>query len=386
MVWKMNVEKYLPEVIALLRQLVEAESPSTEKAAVDRVGAILAEASRNLDATVTIHPQTERGDHIVAKWGSPHPQPLSQKEREAKGGILLMGHMDTVFPLGTLNTMPFYEKDGKIFGPGVQDMKGGLVIGLTAIQVLLDANAMPDRPITFLFTSDEEVGSQTSRGLIEELAAQSALVLCLEPSLSDGSLKTWRKGVGDFQLKITGRAAHAGGNHAEGRNALEEMAHQILAIQKLTNYEKGTSLNVGVAQGGTAPNVVPEFAELEIDLRVTRADEYERVLTALQSLQPVLDGTSLELSGELNRPPMPFDALMQETFEKAWEIADASGLEIKAGGSGGASDANFVAPLDVPVLDGLGAIGDGLHSSREFIDKKSLVKQSDLLTSLIRNW
>jgi len=370
----MGFEKYLPEMTALLQQIVEVESPSNEKEAVDRVGAILAETSRNLGASMVIYPQKERGDHVVAKWGN------------GEKGILLMGHMDTVFPLGTLATMPFYEQDGKIYGPGVQDMKGGLVIGLTAIQALIEADAMPVRPITFLFTSDEEVGSQTSQALIEELAAEAALVLVLEPGLADGSLKTWRKGVGDFQLRITGRAAHAGGNHAEGRNALEEMAHQILAIQQMTDYAKEITLNVGVAHGGTAPNVVPDFANLEVDLRLTRTEDFAHIHKGLQDLTPKLEGTSLELSGRLNRPPMPFDEIMQATFEKAQQIAVQAGIELKAGGSGGGSDANFVSPLGVPVLDGLGAVGDGLHSSREFIHKGSLVDRSELLTQLLRNW
>lgn len=382
----MNSQKYLPQMTALLRQLVEIESPTNDKEAVDRVGAVLAEASQKLGANLVFHPQKERGDHIVAKWGGSQCQSISEGERKSKGGILLMGHMDTVFPLGTLATMPFYEQDGKIHGPGVQDMKGGLVIGLTAIRALIEAGAMPEYPITFLFTSDEEVGSQTSRTLIEQLAADATLVLVLEPGLPDGALKTWRKGVGDFKLRVHGRAAHAGGAHAHGRNALEELSHQILAIQKLTDYEKGTTLNVGCAHGGTAANVVPEFAEAEVDLRILHPEEFTRVNAALNALSPVLDGTSVEISGELNRPPMPFDATMQATFEKAQQIAQAHGISIKAGGSGGASDGNFVAPLGVPLLDGLGAVGDGLHSPREFIYKQSLVECADLLTALLRTW
>jgi glutamate carboxypeptidase len=370
----MTIETYLPDMTALLQRLVETESPSNEKEAVDRVGAILTETSRKMGASVTVNPQEKRGDHLVAKWG------------EGEGGILLIGHMDTVFPLGTLATMPFYEQGVKIFGPGVQDMKGGLVIGLTAIKALLDESELPARPVTFLFTSDEEVGSQTSRALIEELASQADLVLCMEPSLSDGSLKTWRKGVGDFTLEIAGRAAHAGGNHADGRNALEEMAHQILAIQALTDYEKGTTLNVGIAKGGTAPNVVPDFAQLEIDLRLTDMRHYARIHKGLQNLAPKLNGTRLTLHGGLNRPPMPFDEVMEKTFNKAKAIAAQGGIEIAAGGSGGGSDANFVAPLGVPVLDGLGAVGDGLHSSREFIYKSSLVERTKLLALLLRNW
>ncbi|MBT7782942.1 MAG: M20/M25/M40 family metallo-hydrolase, partial [Anaerolineae bacterium] len=257
-------------MISLLKKLVETESPTHDKKAVDRVGAILAEVSQKLGATITLFPQEKRGDHILAEWQAPSPQ--SQKK-----GILLLGHMDTVFPLGTLDKMPFYQREDKIYGPGVLDMKGGLVIGLSAIEKLRAADALPNRPISMLFTSDEEVGSQTSRAIIEELAIKSELVLVLESALVDGSIKTWRKGTGDFTLKAHGRAAHAGGAHAEGRNAIEEIAHQILTIQNLTDYAKETTLNVGAIRGGTTSNVVPEFAEINIDLRLMQEGEYERI-------------------------------------------------------------------------------------------------------------
>lgn len=370
----MDFESRKTEMIALLKQLVETESPTHDKAAVDRVGAILTEASQNLGAKLTVHPQKKAGDHIVAKWG------------EGKNGILLMGHMDTVFPLGTLENMPFYETEDKLFGPGVLDMKGGLVIALTSIAALRDSGEMPKRPITILFTSDEETGSDTSRALIEELAKDAVLVLVLESGLLDGSLKTWRKGTGDFRIKVRGRAAHAGGAHKEGRNAIEELAYQTIAIQKMTDYEKETTLNVGVTRGGTVSNVVPEMAEASVDLRVMQLGEYERIATAMESLAPVLDGTSIEVTGSLNRPPMPFDATMEATFAKAQKIAESIGMSLKAGGSGGASDANFVAPLGVPVLDGLGTVGEGLHSEREYIFTNSLPERAKLVAALLRDW
>ena len=374
----MDFQTRTPQMVALLKQLVETESPSGEKEAVDQVAAILAEASRNSGAKLTVFRQETAGDHLLAEWGNPSARP--------EKGILLLGHMDTVFPLGTLEKMPFYEAEGKIFGPGVLDMKGGLVIALTAIGALQAAGKLGDRPVSMLFTSDEEIGSNTSRALIEQTAAQAALVLVLESATATGALKTWRKGTADFHLRVQGRAAHAGSAHAEGRNAIEEMAHQILAIQALTDYAKGTTLNVGKIRGGTASNVVPEFAEVDIDLRILHAEEYARVERALHALKPVLEGTSLHWRGELNRPPMPFDATMQRTFEKAQAIARNEGIAIEAGGSGGASDANFVAPLGVPVLDGLGAVGEGLHSSREYIFKSSLTEKARLLAALLENW
>jgi glutamate carboxypeptidase len=211
-------------------------------------------------------------------------------------------------------------------------------------------------------------------------------VLVLEGALLDGSLKTWRKGVGEFRVRTKGRAAHAGGDHQMGRNAIEEMAHQIIAIQKLTDYSKQTTVNVGVIKGGTVSNVVPEEAEIQVDVRVMQPGEWERLKSEMKNLKPILDGTSLEITGDLNRPPMPFDATMKTTFEKAKSIAAKIGMELTAGGTGGASDGNFVAPLGIPVLDGMGAIGEGYHSEREYIFADSLEQKTRFIASLIRDW
>lgn len=366
----------------LLKTLVETESPSHDKTAVDRVGAIVAEEARKLGAQVEIvRNHTETGDHVIARWNSPHPRPLSQGER---GAILLLCHMDTVFPLGTLSRFPYREADGKIVGPGVLDMKSGIVIALAAIEQAQKQGLK--HPITLFCTSDEEIGSHTSRRHIERLAKEFALVLVLESALVDGSLKTWRKGVGEFFVKIKGRAAHAGGEHERGRNAIEEMSHQVIAIQKLTDYTKQTTLNVGVIQGGTVSNVVPEECSIEVDVRVMQPGEWERLELEMSKLKPVLDGTSIEIKGDLNRPPMPFDETMKVTFEKAKSIAAGIGMELKAGGSGGGSDANFVAPLGIPVLDGMGAVGEGYHSEREYIFAESLDQRVKLISAILQNW
>jgi len=363
----------------LLKRLVETESPSTEKTAVDRAGAIVADEARRLGADVQIVPVKEAGDQVIAKFIP------NVAEAQGRNSILLLCHMDTVFPLGTLERMPFREADGMLFGPGVLDMKAGIVISLAALSELQNSGGL-NHPVTLLCTSDEEIGSLTSEDLIKELAQKSELVLVMESALPDGSLKTWRKGVGEFWVKVKGRAAHAGGAHEEGRNAIEEMAHQVLAIQKLTDYERGTTLNVGVMHGGTVSNVVPEEALAQVDVRIMQPGEWERIEAEMQALRPVIDGTSLEITGGLNRPPMPFDKTMKSTFEKAKSIAESMGIELKAGGSGGGSDANFVAPLGVPVLDGLGAVGEGLHSEREYIFADSLQERAKLLAALIRNW
>jgi glutamate carboxypeptidase len=363
---------------SLLKRLVETESPSHDKAAVDRVGAIVADEARKLGASIEIVHNQATGDHVISRWSAPTPQPLSLKS------ILLLCHMDTVFPLGTLSKMPYREADGKIFGPGTLDMKSGIVISLAAIEEVLKHGIT--RPITLMCTSDEEIGSGTSRAVIESLAKESELVLVLESALVDGSLKTWRKGVGEFWVKTRGRAAHAGGDHEKGRNAIEEMAHQVIAIQKLTDYSKQTTLNVGVIHGGTVSNVVPEECTVQVDVRVMQPGEWERLEAEMNKLKPVLDGTSVEISGDLNRPPMPFDERMKAAFEKAKSIATRIGIELKAGGTGGSSDANFVAPLGIPVMDGLGAVGEGFHSEREYIFADSLDERVKLISELLRNW
>jgi len=364
------------DILALLKELAGVESPSDDKAAVDRFADLLEAKLIQINGRVTRRHQPIHGDQLVAEWG----------EAGRKDGILLMCHMDTVHPIGSLTRMPLVERDGSLYGPGVEDMKAGIAILLTALERLTEKDAWPVRPITALFTSDEEIGSERSRGLIEQLARQAALVLCLEPSMPDGSLKTWRKGVGDFELITRGRASHAGSDHKVGRNAIEEMAHQILAIQNMTDYMKGTTLNVGVVQGGTRPNVVPAEAHAQVDLRVMNPGEAERVIQRLLTLKPVMDGVTVEVTGSLNRPPMPRDALMAQTFQKAQGIGARLGLALTEDGTGGASDANFIAPLGVPVLDGLGGRGSGAHSEREHVVISSLPERAGLLAALLTEW
>jgi len=362
-----------------LKTLVETESPSHDKAAVDRVGAIVAKEARKLGAQVDVIHNDETGDHVLARYESSSPSGRGQGE-----GILILCHLDTVFPLGTVQKTPYREEDEKIFGPGTLDMKAGIVIAFAAIEQAQKHGLK--RPITLLCTSDEEIGSHTSRALIESLAMEAALVLVMEGALLDGSLKTWRKGVGEFWIKTKGRAAHAGGAHQDGRNAIEEMAHQVIAIQKLTDYSKETTLNVGVIQGGTVSNVVPEKAVIQVDVRVMQPGEWERLESEISKLEPVLEGTSIEVTGGLNRPPMPYDDMMKSTFEKAKSIASKLGMELTAGGTGGASDGNFVASLGIPLLDGMGAVGEGYHSEREYIFAESIEQKAKLIAALIREW
>ena len=357
----------------LLKQIVEFETPTADKQAVDVLSKFLAQEMETMGGKVqSIHNET-RGDILLAEFGA------------GDKTILLMHHMDTVFPLGTLASMPFYEKGDKIYGPGVLDMKGGIVISLAAIKKLAEQNALTNK-VVVLITTDEEEGSETSRDIIEREAAKADLVLVLESGLVDGSLKTWRKGVGDFFIEVTGRASHAGGAHQEGINAIEELANQVIKIQKMTDYDKGTTLNVGVIRGGTVSNVVPDRASADIDFRVLDPHEAGRIELALKALQPSLQGTTITIRGGLNRPPMPSDDLMKATFHKANQIAGTIGQSLIAGGSGGGSDGNFVSPLGVALLDGMGTYGEGLHSDREYIFTKSLQERASLVAALIQQW
>ena len=364
------------ELVALIRQLVEIESPTTDKAGIDRVGAVMVAELRRLGADVSIDVQPKAGNHVIGRWGDP----------SSRDGILVLCHMDTVYDLGTLARQPCVVSGGRLMGPGAMDMKASLAMLVTALQALRDNDLWPKRALTALFTTDEETGSETSRPLIESLARQAELVLCLEPCLPDGSVKTWRKGVGDFVLTAHGKAAHAGADHERGRNAIEELAFHVLAIQRLTDYELGTTLNVGVISGGSRSNVVPDLAQAIINMRVMTPAEAERVTNWMFSLKPALEGTSLEVSGGLNRPPMVRDERMAATYTRARDIAAKLGLVLGEGGTGGGSDANFVAPLGIAVLDGLGTRGNGAHSEREHILIDSLPERTALLAAILSEW
>jgi glutamate carboxypeptidase len=265
-------------------------------------------------------------------------------------------------------------------------MKGGIVIVLTALAGLRTLNRWPERPITAVFNSDEELGSQTSRALIEAEAHKSDLVLVLEPSLADGSVKTSRKGTGRIVVTASGVAAHAGAAHNEGINAIEELSHQILAIQQMTDYARGTTVNVGRVRGGGRTNVVPDWAKIWADLRVTTPEEGQRVLNQLEKLTPKLPGASIRVDGTLSRPPMVRDERMVQTFRRAADIAHIIGLTLTEGGSGGASDGNFSAALGVPTLDGLGPQGDGAHAVHEHVVISSLPERAALLAALLTHW
>jgi glutamate carboxypeptidase len=360
------------ELLESLARLVQVESPSRDKRALDALGTLLANRLRHLAGAVEVIANERGGDHLLARF----PGPSDRRP------ALLLGHYDTVWPRGTLERMPFRVEGERAFGPGIYDMKAGLTIASGVLERIVARGAVP-RPVWVLFTSDEEIGSPTSRGLIEELARHCAYVLVLEPPLADGSLKTARKGVGRFRIEVEGKAAHAGVAPQEGRSAIVELAHQIVRIQELQDLEAGTTLNVGVIQGGTTTNVVPAQASADVDVRASTLAEAERVERSLRSLAPITPGTRLTISGGFNRPPMERSAAIAGLFEQARRIGRALGLELSEGSTGGGSDGNFTAALGVPTLDGLGVRGGGAHADDEHILIESLPERAALLAALL---
>jgi glutamate carboxypeptidase len=364
------------EILELLAKLVRLESPSRDKPALDTLAAYLADRLTQLMGSVEIISNPIGGDHVLGRF------PNDSHLRPA----LVLGHFDTVWPLGTLERMPFRVGDGRAYGPGIFDMKASLAILLTVLDQLRK-NANPvRRPIWVLFTSDEEIGSPTSRDLIEKLAVDCAYVLVLEPALANGGLKTARKGVGRFRLEVEGRAAHAGVAPQDGRSAIVELAHQILRLQKLQDLTAGTTINIGVIQGGTTSNVVPAKASADLDVRVASMAEESRIVAAFQSLVPEIDGTRLNLTGSFNRPPMERTPAVVALFEQARAIGLATlGFSLPEGSTGGASDGNFTAALGLPTLDGLGACGGGAHADDEHVLVSSLPQRALLLFHLLQS-
>jgi glutamate carboxypeptidase len=361
------------EMLGILSGLVEHESPSRDKGALDALGSSLADRLRRLGGSVEVFGNERGGDHLLARF----PGPAGLRP------ALILGHFDTVWPRGTLDRLPFRVEGGRVFGPGTYDMKAGLTLFLQVMAEFQGALISTPRPIWALFTTDEEIGSPTSRRLIEEVARQSAYVLVLEPPLADGSLKTARKGVGRFHLEIQGKAAHAGVAPEDGRSAIVELAHQVLRIQDLQDPSAGTTLNVGVIQGGTTPNVVPANAWAEIDVRVTSMAEADRVTRAIHGRIPATPGVDILVTGDFNRPPMERSPAIAALFEEARRIGRKLGLELTEGSTGGGSDGNFTAALGIPTLDGLGVRGGGAHADDEHIRIDSLPERAALLAALL---
>lgn len=363
-----------PQMIRWLTRLVNTDTPSDEKRPLDRLARWFAGQFRQCGAQTEIAKNRDAGDHLLARWAGP---------RALRKPILILGHLDTVWGVGESQRRPARIENGRLFGPGAVDMRGGLTLVLALARYLQSRVAELDKPVTVLLVSDEEVGSHTSRSLIEAEAIRSETVLVMEPCLPGGALKTFRKGVGRFTITSRGVAAHSGVDHSRGVSAIHELAHQVLALYKLNDPAKGTTVNVGVVRGGTRSNVVADEAGMEVDIRVATVAEGERLNALVHGLKPKVRGSSLEIAGGINRPPMERTATIVALFERAQALAAKIGIELTQGETGGGSDGSFTAALGIPTLDGLGPDGGGPHALHEHVLIESLVPRAALLAQLV---
>jgi glutamate carboxypeptidase len=364
------------EMVRLLGRFVRCESPSHDKAAVDQFGAMAAREWRRRGAKVKILRQRLRGNHLRIEW--------PRADGKSDGQILVLGHLDTVYPIGTIAKMPFRVKGGMAWGPGTFDMKGGLVLALAAVDALRAVGMWPRKRVVFLWTSDEEIGSESSRRVIESEARKSSAVLVLEPSLGrEGRLKTERKGVGGAEITVTGRAAHVGIEPEKGVNAVHELALQIARLVKMNDRVRGITVQATVVAGGTTSNVVPERARAEVDIRFARLADAARIERGLRGLRPILRGARVEVQIGGMRPPLERSAGVRGLFRVARGLMAEMGLSMGEAATGGGSDGNFTAALGVPTLDGLGAVGDGAHSSREHVVVRELGVRGALIAGLL---
>jgi glutamate carboxypeptidase len=361
-----------------LRRAVEIESPSGSKDGIDAMAQFFAGEFSAASAMARLLPHSASGAAMVAELGAT----VRPSKRDEAKPILLLGHVDTVWEIGTLRSMPFKVRAGRAYGPGIFDMKSGIVCALWALKGLQALQIRRIRPVRAFLNPDEEVASRAFRRELLAEARRARAVLVLEPALGRGALKTSRKGVGEFRLIVHGRPAHAGINPAAGVNAITELARQVLRIEKMADTMRGVTLTVGVIEGGTRTNVVPEWARARIDVRVPTLADAQRIERQVRSLKPVHPEARLEIEGGVNRPPLE-RVRAAALFEDARELGRKMGFELEEGSTGGGSDGNFTAALGIPTLDGLGGVGDGAHARHEHVIVRELPRRAALLGALI---
>jgi glutamate carboxypeptidase len=363
------------DMLRCLERAVEIESPTCSKAGIDRLAEFFAREFRRRNGNVRVLGHRTAGSSVWAEfWG----------EKRGTKPVLLLGHLDTVWDVGTLKRMPFRIRRGRAYGPGVFDMKSGIVCGLWAVRALQACGAQPASPLRFFLNSDEETASVAFREQLQAEALEARAVLVLEPAAEGGALKTSRKGVGEFRITVQGRAAHAGINPEAGVNAISELARQLLRIEKFSRPRQGITLTAGVVEGGTRPNVVPEHASARIDVRIPRLEDGEAIERKVHGLKPIHPGARLVIEGGISRPPME-RRMAVGLFRRAKELARQLGMDLQETSSGGGSDGNFTAALGIPTLDGLGGVGHGAHAAHEHVIIRELPRRAALLAALLAN-
>jgi glutamate carboxypeptidase len=364
-------------ILNLIRELVERETTSREESSLNEIARFVGKQLQMVGGEIDLTEQSGFGTHLRAHFDYQH-------DPEA-GRLLVIGHLDTVWPIGTIDKMPFkVTPEGRAHGPGIFDMKSGIAIAIEALRAIDTMNLKTRRPITVLLTCDEEIGSRTSRTLVEEEAKKAAAALVLEPPITGGIVKTGRKGIGSFTIRALGRAAHSGLDPEKGVNAIVELAYQTQRLMALNDYVQGITVNVGMFNGGTALNVVPAEATAKVDVRFWTAKDGEKIINAIRGLTPVNAGSKLEITGGVNRPPMPRNEKNIMLFEQARSLAAEIGFQLCDQVVGGGSDGNFTAALGVPTLDGLGVDGGGAHAENEHIIVSDIPRRAALLTRLMQ--
>jgi len=364
-------------ILQSIRELVERETKSREESRLNEIASFISGQLREIGGQVELIPQNGYGTHLRARFDFGHDR--------MEQGVLVVGHLDTVWPVGSLERLPFrVTPEGRAHGPGIFDMKSGVAILVESLRTIVSQRLATKRPVTLLLTCDEEIGSRTSRQLIEEDAKNAAAALILEPPISGGVVKTGRKGIGTFTVRALGRAAHAGLDPEKGVNAIVELAHQTLRLSALNDYGRGVTVSVGLVEGGSALNVVPACASAKVDVRFWTPEDGENLIAAIRGLTPVTAGAKIEVSGGINRPPMPRSEKNIALYEHARALAAELGFELKDEVVGGGSDGNFIAAMGVPTLDGLGVDGAGAHAEHEHIVIDDIPRRAALLTRLMQ--
>jgi glutamate carboxypeptidase len=367
----------LPDLLRCLEQAVKTESPTSSKRHVDRLAKFFAAKFKQQGGKVRVLRHPQAGSAVLAEFWSER-----RRKRRSSRPILLLGHLDTVWDIGTLRRMPFRIRSGRAYGPGVYDMKSGIVCGLWAIRALQALGIQPASPVRFFLNSDEETASVAFRRQLRAEARRARAVLVLEPAAAGGALKTSRKGVGEFRITVRGRSAHAGINPEAGVNAISELARQLLRIEALARPRRGLTLTVGTIEGGTRPNVVPEYASARVDVRILRLNDRKAIESKVRGLKSIHPQARLVIEGGVNRPPME-RRRAAALYRRARELGRQMGMEIREASSGGGSDGNFTAALGVPTLDGLGGVGDGAHAAHEHVILSELPRRAALLAALL---
>jgi glutamate carboxypeptidase len=372
---KQFLDEKKEEMLQLLERLVNIDSGSYVKKGIDQVGLILKEEYEQLGFNVQVHNQTETGNHLTI---------TSAKATDPK--IIMVAHMDTVFPDGTAKARPFSWDGERAYGPGIVDMKASQVAVLYALKALIDAGEESANNVQIVLNSDEEIGSPTSRALIEEKAEGKEYALIVEPARADGSIVSQRKGGGRYTLKVKGVAAHSGVEPQKGRSAIEELAHKILKLHSLTDHDEGMTVNVGLIEGGTSTNTVAPHAIGHVDIRVVTTEQAKRLTQQIEEIcaTPDIAGTSVELTGDISRPPMFKDEKTEGLLQIIQEVGKKLGIEIKDTKTGGGSDGNFTSAMGVPTIDGLGPVGGSIHSEDEYLEIETFTERTLLLAETIK--